>query len=61
MAYLSSFKSKLILTSFGIIPLKFIFGILIISVINDLLVPNPNAPCPTRTETFLFANFNKIF
>lgn len=47
--------------SLGMIPLRFIFGILIISVIKDLLVPSPNAPCPTKTETFLFANFKSIF
>lgn len=32
-----------------------------ISVMNDLLVPRLKAPCPTSTETFLFANFSRIF
>lgn len=28
---------------------------------KDRLVPKLNAPWPTSTETFLFANFNNIF
>lgn len=32
-----------------------------ISVMNDRLVPRLNAPWPTSTDTFLLANFNRIF
>ena len=61
MAYLSSFKSRVILMSLGMRADKFILGILTISVIKDRLVPSIKAPCPETTASLLFANFSKIF
>ena len=42
-------------------PLILILGILIISVMNERLVPKLNAPYPVKTDNFLLANFIKIF
>jgi hypothetical protein len=42
-------------------PLRLILGILIISVIKDILVARLNAPCPIITANFLLANLSKIF
>ena len=61
MDYLSSLRSKDILISSGITPLMLILGILIISVMKDLLVPRLNAPSPVNTDSFLLANLIKMF
>ena len=47
--------------SLGIRADKLILGILTISVMKDLLVPNIKAPCPATTANLLLANLTSMF
>jgi len=61
MDYLSSFKSKVILISLGMIADKLILLILMMSVIKDLLIPKLKAPWPIMIANLLLANFINMF